>query len=122
MTDLENLLVLKTFTKNIPKACKIIIDHKLYHDKNWMLYKWCHPSSGYIKPKKVVIAYLGNEPIAVGIVRTNNLCAFYVKPKYRRNGIGKRIARRLKYKNPDPHAWIGIPKSREFFKSVKIKA
>ena len=114
------------FEKNLIQACELALQHKLYV-KGWVLQYSLIGIKNNPENRKgaaIAMAYEGDIPVGIAIVHFRSIASF-VKPKYRRKGIGTELVNLLKknMKSSDFNnleAGLGIPGSNEFWQQNEI--
>ena len=123
--------------KDIVSACSCAIANKLFvNRKEWSLATilsielsrakrktdGTKPSWAYLPPI-VSMAYAGEVPVGIGIVSDGQI-SVYIKPKYRKKGIGTRLVTACKnspeFELKKVYSCAGIKGSEKFWESNKI--
>jgi len=105
--------------KKIEKFANMVIKHKLHLDGG-LMSSW---AKSYSCIKAITIVKRNGKPIAAGI-RINSIflnTGIFVKPNYRRQGIGSNILQRLKLPELKFCVGSGANGSVEFYEKNKPK-
>lgn len=101
------------------RACKLIVKHKLYQYTHWMIYRWAIDQTAF---KKVFICWRKGHPIGVCVVLDKKFkakvdVAVYVKPEYRRRGVGRKLLQRAGFSAKMRHNIT--EKNKQFWESAQ---
>ena len=85
----------------IARACKLIQRYELHADKDFfMLYRWSKNPKSF---DRVCIAWENSVPLGCSVLVSELSdkadIAVYVKPEYRRRGIGTKLAEKVGFNN-----------------------
>ena len=68
---------------------------------------------------EIHLEYVGGNPVGVGLVTSHGNLQIFVKKSYRRQGVGRKIAKTLYRRGL--YSVYGIVGSREFWKKVGVE-
>ena len=120
-----NIIIQSTIhPKKIANICRIGIKNHIFKSYGMMQYWMTEPS----KLKAISIAYNGNKPIGIAIIRKTKCTesyvniAIYIKTAYRRKGIGLKLLRRIKYRLPGKNiiAWKDSAIANKLYSKLRI--
>jgi len=106
--------------RKVPLAfgCQKVSEHKLHMGSRGCMQGWARYPYNYLV-SEVVLAYDNGQPVGAAMV-SNGLIGTYVRPSYRRQGIGKKLATLVKKHNPNIWACKSDSMSTGFYNSVGI--
>jgi GNAT superfamily N-acetyltransferase len=97
------------------------LKHNLYVNRSWWELKRALKKALTDTNCFIVLAYHDNTPVAIGHYCYNNENVnFYVKPSYRRMGIGTILANEIKKECVNMIGNIGVIGSEKFFEKLNI--
>lgn len=120
------MIKVKKFEKSeINEARKICFKHYLYVP-SWSFQMWLTHRYYQNRIKQIFIVYKDKIPVGASIVLTDESdvnVGFFVKPQYRRLGLGKRLMKSVSENNKEQNLYYdyGIPESLGFFENTTKK-
>lgn len=114
------------FEKDLIRACELALQNKLYV-KGWVLkysLVGIRDNPENRKGAAIAMAYEGDTPIGLAVAHFRSIASF-VKPKYRRKGIGSELVKVLQKNMKETdfnnlEAGLGIEGSHEFWQQNAI--
>jgi GNAT superfamily N-acetyltransferase len=90
--------------EELKSACRLCRRHRLYHDIHWLLYDWYTDTIiddfyryfGTSKINRLIIASHMGKPIAAVVVTHDHIVGTFVRPRYRRLGIGTLLIKEMR--------------------------
>ena len=103
----------------------LALKHRLFVPKSgWLMHGDLHylaKENGRADNYQIVLAFVDGSPVGIGLKDPHQLVMFFVKKKYRRNGIGRQLADSVKTHMVYSYEGAKGGKSAKFFQNVGIK-
>lgn len=114
--------------KRLAQLCQTLLDNKIYSPFGRMRYWYKSQINGGDSIQAISVAYNNKKVIGACILlseketfgpNSHNIGTF-IKCKYRRRGIGKRLVERIKEVEKNLLVWKGNKESRGFYGAINL--
>ncbi len=118
------IFIMTTDPKELKKLARRGQRNRIYARPDWLMTYFYHNilNSTSHNWAGMVLVVNKRKPIAAALVREDGFSCYYVKPEYRRKGIGTKMVEKLRTINPNLTAMRGIPESVKFFQKNQIQS